>query len=222
MATSTIDTDTELSAVNSILGAIGQSPVTALGNVSSTTTTTAAGTTVTTNSYENPEVSFIYNILAEVNKDVQNEGWHFNTEKHVKVTPDPNGYLTLPVNTLRYDRNNDHFDRTVDVVVRNGRLYDLVDHTDVFTGDLLLDIVTLYPFEDLPNIFQRYITYRAAVRAATQLVSNPQLVVLLKEDEAKARAVCTEYECSQADPSYFGLEHSSLYRAYQPYQALSR
>ena len=30
MATSTIDTDTELSAVNSILGSIGQSPITTL------------------------------------------------------------------------------------------------------------------------------------------------------------------------------------------------
>ena len=59
MATSTIDTDTELSAVNSILGSIGQSPITELN-------------------FENPEVSFIYNILTEVNKDVQNEGWHFN------------------------------------------------------------------------------------------------------------------------------------------------
>ena len=47
MATTT-DTDTELSAVNSILGAIGQSPITTLN-------------------YENPEVSFIYNILTEVN-----------------------------------------------------------------------------------------------------------------------------------------------------------
>ena len=37
MATpTTIDTDTELSAVNSILGAIGQSPVTTLGTVTET------------------------------------------------------------------------------------------------------------------------------------------------------------------------------------------
>ena len=71
MATSTIDTDTELSAVNSILGSIGQAPVTDLD--------------LTGN--PNPEISFIYNILTEVNKDVQNEGWHFNTEYHIKLTP---------------------------------------------------------------------------------------------------------------------------------------
>ncbi|BCV03878.1 MAG: hypothetical protein CM15mV75_190 [uncultured marine virus] len=37
----TIDTETELSAVNTILGAIGQSPVTTLGTVTSDTTNTA-------------------------------------------------------------------------------------------------------------------------------------------------------------------------------------
>ena len=203
MATSTTDTDTELSAVNSILGAIGQSPVTTLN-------------------YENPEVSFIYNILTEVNKDVQNEGWHFNTEYHIATEPDSDGYITIPNNALRYDINDGLKDRSQDVVTRNGRLYDLVNHTDVFTQTLYLDLVTLYAFEDLPNVFQRYITYRAAVRAATQLVSNPQLTTLLQNDENRARAACLEYECDKADPSFFGNPHDSVYHSYQPYEALRR
>jgi len=202
MATTT-DTDTELSAVNSILGAIGQSPITTLN-------------------YENPEVSFIYNILTEVNKDVQNEGWHFNTEYHIATEPDADGYITIPNNALRYDIHDGLKDRSKDVVQRNNRLYDLVNHTDVFTETLYLDLVTLYTFGDLPNPFQRYITYRSAVRAATQLVSNPQLAQLLKEDEFKSRAACLEYECDKADPSFFGNPHDSNYTAYQPYNALRR
>ena len=198
-----VSTDTDLSAVNSILGSIGQSPITTLN-------------------YENPEISFIYNILAEVNRDVQNEGWHFNTEYHVAIEPDVNGYITIPNNALRYDIHDGRQDKTKDVVQRNGRIYDLVNHTDVFTDTLYLDLVTLYAVEDLPNPFQRYITYRAAVRAATQLVSNVQLTQLLKEDEAKARAVCTEYECNQGDHSFFGNPHESVYTSYQPYHALRR
>jgi len=202
MATTT-DTDTELSAVNSILGAIGQSPITTLN-------------------YENPEISFIYNILTEVNKDVQNEGWHFNTEYHVKTTPDGNGNISLPVNTLRYDQHSDYVNQTQDLVVRDGKLYDLVDHTNVFTGDLYLDLVTLYAFGDLPNVFQRYITYRAAVRAATQLVSNPSLVQLLQTQEATSRANCIEYETSLGDHNYIGLAHQTAYRSYKPYMVLQR
>tara|TARA_B100000029_G_scaffold30142_1_gene28892 strand:+ start:2737 stop:3360 length:624 start_codon:yes stop_codon:yes gene_type:complete len=207
MATSTTDTDTEISAVNSILGAIGQSPITNLslsGN-------------------PNPEVSFIYNILTEINKDVQNEGWHFNTERHVKTSPDPaTKQITLPPKTLRYDLNDGDINKNMDLVVRDGKLYDLVDHTDEFDGDVYLDVVSLYKFEDLPNVFQRYITYRSAVRAAAQLVNNPNLVQLLAQDEAKSRAACIEYECDMANPSFFGHPHDSLYRSYRPYQALRR
>ena len=203
MATSTIDTDTELSAVNSILGSIGQSPITTLN-------------------YENPEIAYIYNILNEVNKDVQNEGWHFNTENHVKTSPDANGHIILPANTLRYDLNEDSHNKTMDLVIRDGKLYDLVDHTDVFTGDIYLDVVTLYQFTDLPNPFQRYITYRASVRAATQLVSNPQLVTLLRQQEAVSRATCMEYECNQASHSYMGWPHDTYYRPYKPTSVLAR
>mgnify|MGYP003315791443 FL=1 len=110
----------------------------------------------------------------------------------------------------------------MDLVRRNGRLYDTVNHTDVFTGDLSLDIMYLWPYEDLPMVFKRYITYRAAVRAATQLVSNPQLVQLLQVQEQYSRANCMEYECAQGDHSFFGLPHNSVYDSYKPYHSLRR
>ncbi len=205
MATpTTVDTDTELSAVNSILGAIGQSPVTTLN-------------------YENPEVGFIYDILTEVNKDVQNEGWIFNIERHVLKSPEATtGYITIPNNVLSYDLHDGQAYRTQDLVRRNGRLYDLVKHTDVFTKDIELDITYLWAFEELPSIFKRYITYRSAVRAATQLVSNPTLVQLLQQQESMARAACMEYECNQGDHSYLGWDHHSTYHSFQPYKALQR
>ena len=64
MATTTIDLDTKLSAVNAILGAIGQAPVNQL-------------------TFDNPELQMIFNLLRDANVDTQAEGWHFNTEKHV-------------------------------------------------------------------------------------------------------------------------------------------
>ena len=215
MATTTVDLDTELSAVNSILGSIGQSPVTSLGLPESGT-----GDTI---NFQNPEIAFIYNILTEVNKDVQNEGWHFNTEYHITKTLDAAGEISVPSDALRYDFFSEGIDKTFDVVNRNGKLYDLVDHSSTFdSGTYYLDIVRLYPFTDLPNAFQRYITYRSASRAAAQLVSNPQLVQLLQTQEAQARAVCLEYECSQGNHSFFGSPHDTNYRNYQPYHALKR
>ena len=217
MAPSTILTDTELSAVNSILGAIGQAPISALP-------TDYVGDN--TEYYQNPEIALIYNILTEVNKDVQNEGWHFNTEDHVKVTLNSHVPITLPSDstyeTLRYDFH-DAWDRTYDVVERNGVLYDLVEHTSTFKkGDYYLDIVRLFKFDNLPNVFQRYITHKASVRAAAQMVSNPTLVQLLQQQEIMARAACIEYDTDQGDHNFMGFDHGTVYRTYQPHIALRR
>jgi hypothetical protein len=200
---STISLDTELSAVNSILGSIGQSPITSFD-------------------FTNPEISFIHNLLREVNVDVQNEGWSFNTEYHVTYSPDTNGYFVIPPNVIRFDVHDNQNIKTTDVVKRNGRLYDKYNHTDVFTADLDLDVVTLYEFSDLPSVFQRYITYRAAGRAAAQLVGNSDLVKLLGTQETQARAACMEYECDQGDHTFMGWPDGTSYNAYKPHHALRR
>ena len=68
--------------------------------------------------------------------------------------------------------------RTSDVIKRDGKLYDKYRHIS-FTTSIYFDIVWLFPYSDLPSVFQRYITSRASGRAATQLVSNPNLTQLL-------------------------------------------
>ena len=205
MASTTIDTETELSAVNSILGAIGQSPVTSIVK-------------------ENPEVGFIYNLLRDSNVDLQNEGWHFNTERHVEYTPDSNGKIAIGSDVLRMDTTDGWVDRTHDVVKRSGYLYDKYNHTDDFSDHttIKLDIVKLIAFEDIPSVFQRYIIYRASRMAATQLVANAQLVQLLQLQEQQARATCQEYECNQGNHNMFGLPEDSVYTAYEPWKNLRR
>lgn len=205
MATTT-DTDTELSAVNSILGAIGQSPVTSLV-------------------FDNPEVSFIYNILRDCNVDIQNEGWHFNTEKHVTYTPDSTtGKIAVGNDILRMDVTDGWRKRSYDVVKRNGYLYDKYDHTDDWSdaSEMTLDITRLLNFEDIPSVFQRYIIARASRMAATQLVANPQLVQLLSQQETLTRASCMEYECNQGNHTMFGFPEDSSYSSYRPWRNLRR
>ena len=209
MASTTIDLDTELSAVNSILGAIGQSPLTALN-------LNANGV------FDNTEVAIIYNLLRDANVDTQAEGWHFNTEKHVKFSVNSDGKIIIGNDILSMDLHDNQARRTHNFVRRNGFLYDKQDHTDVFTADLDLDVVRLYNFEDLPVIFRRYITYRASRVAATKLVANPQLVKLLAQQEALARAALMEYECNQGDHSMFGFEDDTAYQTYQPWRNLRR
>ena len=156
----TVDLDTELSAVNTILGSIGQSPISVLD-------------------YDNPEIAFIYNLLKETNQDVQNEGWHFNTENHIKE-PVSNDEIIIDASYIRID-NADEWDKTRNFVRRKDtadglwKIYDKVNHTFKFPDDdyFYVNVVKLYNFEDIPAPFQRYITYKAAGRAAVQLVRQP-------------------------------------------------
>ena len=209
MASTTIDNETELSAVNAILGAIGQSPVTSINKT-------------------NPEIGFIYNLLRDSNVDLQSEGWHFNTERHVKYTPediDGAKKITIGNDILKMDVTDGWSKRNYDVVKRNGYLYDKYDHTDDWdelTDGIDLDIVRLISYEDLPEVFKRYVIYKAAVRAATQLVGNPQLAQLLAQQEALSRAAIMEYECNQGNHTMFGLPEDSTYNAYQPWRSLGR
>ena len=110
----------------------------------------------------------------------------------------------------------------MDLVRRNGRLYDKVSHTDVFTDKVYLDVVYLYTFTDIPSVFQRYIIAKASTRAAAQMVTNPNLVQLLQTQEALTRASVIEYECNQGDHSMMGFPHESTYNSYKPYKALNR
>ena len=206
MATTTTDTDTELSAVNAILGAIGQSPVTSIVK-------------------DNPEVGVIYNLLRDSNIDVQAEGWHFNTEKHVTYTPDATtGKIVIGNDILKMDVTEGWRKRVYDVVKRGGYLYDKYDHTDEWSDhtEINLDVIRAYSFEDLPAVFKRYIIARASRRAATQLVANQELVKLLATQESFARASCIEYECNQANTTMFGFPEDSVHTTYQPWRNLRR
>ena len=203
MQETTYDADSMLSAVNSVLGSIGQAPVQRL-------------------EYTNPEISFIQNIIDEVNADVQNEGWVFNREQNYPFIPNAENEIIVPPNVLRLDVSEGQVYRTTDVVRRGGLLYDKINHSYKFTQTLNCDVVWNYLFEDLPTVFKRYIQYRASVRAATQLVANKELASILASQEAYSRAACLEYECNQGDYTFFGTPQGTVYRSYQPYRTLAR
>ena len=238
---STQTTETELSSVNSILASIGQAPISRI--YQKETTQDVIDYVHTEEGYKsklsfqgqvknsqmelryvNPEIALIHSILMEVNADVQNEGWTFNTEFRFPLTPDAKGIVKIPVNVLRMDVSEGQVFRDTDVVRRGDRLYDRLHHTDQFTPDqsINFDITWKWDFEELPSVFKRYITLRASGRAAAQMVTNPQLVQLLQTQEAQSRAACMEYECNQGDHTFFGTPQGTAYRSYQPYRTLAR
>mgnify|MGYP003114725309 FL=1 len=204
----TFQLNSELQAVNAILGAIGQAPVQNL------------------NTTANPEVQLALDLLRQTSVDVQDQGWVFNREDHLRTIPNTNGQIVIPANALQVDVSFGQIWRMTNVVIRNGLLYDKIRHTDNFSDwlpdGILLDYTWLWDFDDLPGVFQRYITLKASERAATQMVSNADLARLLQQQSEMARAACLEYECNQGDYSYMGWPETTAYRPYQPWQTLIR
>ena len=196
---------TELDAVNQILSSVGQAPVTTLD-------------------LQNPEVSIVLNTLREVNRQVQSEGWIFNTEREYEMTPDSStNEIAYPFNMLQIDTNQYQHKNKYDVVRRNGKLYDRLHHTFTFTDSIKADVVWYFDFTDVPPAIQTYITARAARMCATKMIGDQELNALLQEQEFNTRASAIEYECNQGDYSMFGFrDGENYYNSYQPFQALMR
>ena len=196
---------TELDAVNQILSSVGQAPVTTLD-------------------LQNPEVSIVLNTLREINKQVQAEGWIFNTERHYELTPDSEtNQILYPSNMLQIDTNTRYHKDKYDVVKRGNKLYDRLNHTYTFTDTIQADVVWYFDFTDVPAAVQAYITARAARMCATKMVGDRELNGLLQEQELQTRAAAIEYDCNQGDYSMFGFrDGENYYNSYQPFQALMR
>ena len=193
---------TELDAVNQILSSVGQAPVSTLD-------------------LTNPEVAIVLNTLREVNKQVQGEGWVFNTERGIELEP-VNEIIDYPLNALQVDANVAHTGR-YDIVRRDSKLYDRHKHTNRFTENLKVDITYHFDFTEVPPPIQAYITARAARMCTVKMVGDAQLNQLLQEQEIMTRSAALEYECNQGDYSMFGFnDGEDYYTSYQPFQALKR
>lgn len=196
--------DTELAAVNQILGAVGQAPVTTLDDT-------------------NPDVAIAYATLQEVNREVQSEGWGFNTETEYPFTPDTNSHILIPANVLMLDLSDLPQNRGIDVVQRDGKLYNKTDHTYTWTDQVHCDVVWLFDFKDIPAPFRELVTARAAVQASTKMLNDSGVYQMLQQKEAMARANAMEYECNQGDYSFFGFPNGeNYYVSYQPFRTLAR
>ena len=204
MAFPTTNAAQELPAINQILMACGQAPVTTLDET-------------------NPDVAIAYQTLLEVSREVQSEGWSFNKEAHYEMTPDSNNEILIANNILQIDLSQSHADAK-HAIRRNGKVYDKEHHTDQWTdGAVDCDIVWLFDWVDLPRPIQDYITARASSITSSRIIGDNTQYQMLQQKEAYMRAMALEYETSQGDYSFFGkADGSHPYISYQPYKALTR
>lgn len=178
---------TRLDSVNTIISNIGQAPVVNLET-------------------GNPIVEMAEQILDEITRAVQSEGWEVNTERNYPFTPDSDGCIVIPNNVLSIDAP---IGRREQAVIRSNKLYDRVKHTYTFTGKQELDVIWLFDFEDLPEPFKNYITIRAANVFAGRSVGSQEAVRFGQQEEIIARSTLLEYDTQQGDYSVFQTRDGS-------------
>jgi hypothetical protein len=135
--------------------------------------------------------------LDEVAAQVQNVGWHCNTEENVRLLPDSNGNVNLPTNTLRCDTTG--ASSAIDVVIRGTKLYNRADRTLVFTSATYVDLILELPFEELTFALKNYVLHRAGRIYQEGAESSIALDKFTKRNEDDAYAQLLDEEAENED-----------------------
>ena len=144
---------TKLDAVNSLLTAVGEYPVTNL-------------------EADLAESQIAQQVIDEVSREIQSRGWSWNTRRKATLTPTVDNVILIPSNVTRVDptTTTGWTDRTKKYTIRDGKLYDMVEWTETFEAAITADVVYLWTFEELPEEARRYITLDAKARYMVRVV----------------------------------------------------
>ena len=182
----------ELDAINVMLSAIGETPTT--------------GDIVTAES--SADVVMAKQILDEIGKEVQSQGWHFNTDYNVVLTPNGSDNIVLDSNVARVDLEGSYASGQ-DVTQRyhsgtsEHRLYNKTDNDYIFTAEVKASIIYLFEFIGLPETAKRYITVKAARVFQDRILGSTVHHRFSQEDEYRALADLKEWEGDTGDYSIF-------------------
>ena len=162
----------KLDAVNEILSAVGSSPVNSLEDEL------------------NVDVLNAVRILDSVSKEIQSRGWDFNIEDSVALLPDDDTNLVpCPNNYLRFVSSG------YKLIRRSGYFFDILSQTNEFPEGLTLDtLVRGLDFEELPEVFRKFITCRAARIFQMRYLTSDDLNKHLMTEESSAYADIIDYD----------------------------
>lgn len=166
-----------------MLGHIGESPVNSISDTNALPVSAATAVSV----------------LDEISRAVQAEGWHFNTELKVTLTPASDNTITLGSDIIEVDA----IDTTIDIVQRGLSLFDRSNNSTTFSSNLEVNLTRLLDFTSLPEVARRYITLRASRVFQGRMVGSRELEALIARDEYNARADLMDADGRTSDKTIF-------------------
>ncbi len=161
---------TLLDAVNVLLANIGEQPV---------------------NSIEDPllaEAAVAERTLLELHKEAQTRGWSWNSEEGYAFSKDSGtGEVVVPSNVTRFAP--DPFEWDGRFVLRGQRVYDRQERSFAMPAEIMqikADIVSLLPWDQCPEVFNRWVTIRSARVFSNRVLSSDSINQYTAADELRA------------------------------------
>jgi|TARA_R110002124_G_scaffold174376_4_gene342033 hypothetical protein len=178
---------TKLEAVNVMLSTLGEAPVNSL----------SSGLI---------DAEMAEQILDNVNREVQAQGWNFNTETDYTIAVNTAGEIELPSSFVRVDlakSETKYRSSRNEYVQRGNKIYDTVQHTYVINKALKLDVVVLLDFELIPEIARRYVAIRASRIFQERVLGSTNISAQNRTDEQQAQLALRDMEGDNGDYSIF-------------------
>lgn len=176
-----ITSDTKLDAVNSVLEAIGESPVGTLENPT------------------NVDVINALRMLDGISRRLQVTGWPFNTYPAYKLNPD------ITEHKIRWNSDILGFKATngTRYIKRGDYLYDMDKQTDVIMEPVEAKVVLMVAFEDLPDPLRYYVAAKTAKEFQLKYLGDAALSEELARLEVEAWQEVIDYCLEMDAPNMF-------------------
>lgn len=161
----------ELEAVNEILSSIGSNPVDTLD--------------------ESLDVDVINakRLLEATSREIQSRGWYFNTEDSVTLQPDTDSNMVpCPENYLVF------YSDGYQLVRQSGYFFDIASRTSEFPNGLTVTLIRYLQFDELPEVFRKYITVRTARLFQMRFLGAQELDVSLQFAESEAYSAIVDFD----------------------------
>ena len=195
---------TELEAINKVLQMTGEAPVNSLvGQVGI--------------------AKQAQDSLNAAMREVQSEGWTFNTDYEKKLPRNTSNEIEVSGTTTRV-YVDPYLYPEYDIIIRNGKLYDRKTHSFTFTEDLKVDITTILDWLELPEYARRYIMVRAGRQLQEAVVGSEDYAKINLTAELEARSHFLEEETTRDEHSMLrgNTNQTGHFSTYRPHRALIR
>ena len=138
--------------------------------------------------------------ILEFFKEGQTRGWSWNTELAFEFSKDTNNQIVLPANIASFVTDEYEWDGRF--VMRGQKVYDREKRTYTIPDDVLTtlkaDIISYLPWDECPEIYNRWTTIRSARVFSDRVLADDSIFKYTAMDEQAALVELQRVELDQA------------------------